>query len=62
MSDLLKLADRSFADLLDLAQVRVARTAPADASTAYTLDAVMKRLFDPQERDLVTVSAFGSAL
>lgn len=46
--------------LLDLAAERLAEVqAEANAST---LDAIMQRLFDPRERDLVTVSAFGSAL
>ena len=49
--------------LLDLAAVRL-RTllSEPDEATASTLDSVMKRLFDPRERDLLTVSAFGSAL
>jgi hypothetical protein len=49
--------------LLDLAAVRL-RTLldEPDEATASTLDSVMKRLFDPRERDLLTVSAFASAL
>nr|BFE55796.1 hypothetical protein GCM10020063_003220 [Dactylosporangium thailandense] len=49
--------------LLDLAGVRLRTliTEP-DAPTASTLDSVMRRLFDPRERDLLTVSAFQSAL
>lgn len=46
--------------LLDLAAERLAQV-QAEAATS-TLDAIMRRLFDPHERDLVTVSAFGSAL
>lgn len=46
--------------LLDLAEKRIAEVKrQADEST---LDAVLRRLFDPRERDLVTVSAFGSSL
>jgi hypothetical protein len=46
--------------LLDLATERLARVrAEADAGA---LDAIMRRLFDPAERDLLTVSAFQSAL
>ncbi len=49
--------------LLDLAGQRL-RTliTETDPATDSTLDAVMRRLFDPRERDLLTVSAFGSAL
>jgi hypothetical protein len=48
-------------NLLDLAHVRLADlTDPAVVRT--TLDAVMKRLFDPAEREHLTVSAFSSAL
>jgi FXSXX-COOH protein len=48
------------ASLLDLAGKRLADVeAEADAST---LDAVLRRLFDPDERDRLTVSAFQSAL
>jgi hypothetical protein len=46
--------------LLDLAAKRLAEVeAEANAST---LDDLLRRLFDPDERDLVTVSAFGSSL
>lgn len=49
------------AELSDLAALRVTELRERlDADS--TLDAVMRRLFDPAERDLVTVSAFGSAL
>lgn len=48
-------------DLLSLAQVRLVDL--ADPTVVQTvLDSVMKRLFDPRERDLLTVSAFSSAL
>jgi hypothetical protein len=47
--------------LLDLADVRL-RTLLADPDSDATLDAIMRRLFDPRDRDLITVSAFGSAL
>lgn len=51
------------ATLLDLADARLKRIlTDSDDSTDTTLDAVMQRLFDPRERDLVTVSAFGSSL
>lgn len=60
---LAEVADQVPADLIDLAKVRL-RTLLSDSDTTpnTTLAAVMKRLFDPRERDLVTVSAFGSAL
>jgi len=49
--------------LLDLASVRLQTLLSAsDTAPNTTLDSVMRRLFDPRERDLVTVSAFGSAL
>jgi len=47
-------------ELLDLAGKRIADL-EAEAEEP-TLDAVLRRLFDPAERDLVTVSAFGSSL
>jgi hypothetical protein len=47
--------------LLDLADVRL-RTLLTDPNPDTALDAIMRRLFDPRERDLITVSAFGSAL
>lgn len=54
------------ADLLDLAHVRLATLLaeePADpGAEPTTLDSVMRRLFDPARRDVVTVSAFQSAL
>jgi hypothetical protein len=43
--------------LLDLARRRL-----TDVADDSTLNTVMKRLFDPRERDLSTVSAFQSAL
>lgn len=56
-------ADEVQDTLLDLANVRL-RTLlfEPDSETTSTLDSVMKRLFDPRERDLLTVSAFSSAL
>jgi hypothetical protein len=49
--------------LLDLANVRLQTLLfEPDWETTSTLDSVMKRLFDPRERDLGTVSAFSSAL
>jgi hypothetical protein len=48
------------APLLDLAHVRLAEL--LDAPPSSTLDATMLRLFDPRERDLLTVCAFSSAL
>lgn len=47
-------------DLLDLAQVRLADL--LDTPPTSTLDALLQRLFDPAERDLLTVCAFSSAL
>jgi transcriptional regulator with XRE-family HTH domain len=47
--------------LLDLAGLRLADLG-RDGSALTVLAAVMRRLFDPRERDLITVSAFGSAL
>lgn len=47
-------------DLLDLAHVRIAHL--LDTAPTTTLDAVMQRLFDPRNRELLTVSAFASAL
>lgn len=46
--------------LLDLAQARLAEVERKVADR--TLDDVLRRLFDPRDRDRVTVSAFGSAL
>jgi hypothetical protein len=48
--------------LLDLAQLRLEALLEPDAETASTLDAVMQRLFDPDEREHLTISAFSSAL
>lgn len=50
------------ASLLDLAHKRLEALLEPDSETTSTLDAVMQRLFDPRERDLLTVSAFSSAL
>ncbi|HTJ36474.1 MAG TPA: hypothetical protein VL738_24920 [Dactylosporangium sp.] len=56
-------ADEVQDGLLDLAHVRLqALLLEPDSATTSTLDSVMKRLFDPRERDLLTVSAFSSAL
>jgi hypothetical protein len=49
-------------DLLDLAHRRLEEVERAVAAPNSTLDAVLQRLFDPRERDLLTVSAFSSAL
>jgi hypothetical protein len=61
--DTAAVADANQDGLLDLASVRL-RTllSESDSAPNTTLDSVMKRLFDPRERDLVTVSAFGSSL
>ena len=49
--------------LLDLAAVRLeALLSEPDSATTSTLDSVMKRLFDPRDRELLTVSAFASSL
>lgn len=48
------------ADLLDLAHVRLAELLDAPPDTR--LDAVLRRLFDPRERDPLTVCAFSSSL
>lgn len=50
------------AQLLDLAHKRLEALFNPDSETVSALDSVMKRLFDPRERDLLTVSAFSSAL
>jgi len=47
---LLDLADRPLAELLD------------QAEPDTTLAAVMRRLFDPRDREQLTVSAFASSL
>jgi hypothetical protein len=52
-SSLLDLAPRTLADLV----ADGARPAPGS-----TLDSVMRRLFDPRDRDRLTVSAFASGL
>ncbi|MEV6929907.1 hypothetical protein AB0M46_36240 [Dactylosporangium sp. NPDC051485] len=50
-------------ELLELATVRLqALMTEPDSATSSTLDSVMRRLFNPKERDLLTVSAFSSAL
>lgn len=53
--------DRPDAALLDLADRRLAALR-ADEQPNSTLDRVMRRLFDRDDRELLTVSAFGSAL
>jgi hypothetical protein len=56
-------ADEVQDGLLDLANVRLQTLLfEPDWETTSTLDSVMKRLFDPRERDLRTGSAFSSAL
>lgn len=50
------------ATLLDLAHQRLEELERAVSAPDSTLDAILRRLFDPDERDLVTVSAFSSAL
>lgn len=47
-------------ELLDLARVRLADLTGDEPPT--TLDAVMRRLFDPRDRERLTVSAFASSL
>jgi hypothetical protein len=50
-------------ELLRLANQRLqVMMSQPDAATTTTLDNVMKRLLDPDKRELLTVSAFGSAL
>jgi hypothetical protein len=49
--------------LLDLADLRLAAVlAESDSAMLSTLDSVMRRLFDPRDRDRLTVSAFASSL
>jgi len=48
-------------DLIRLAHQRL-QTVVLDAETTMTLDDVMQRLFDRDHRELLTYSAFGSAL
>ncbi|MGI5245090.1 hypothetical protein [Dactylosporangium sp. CA-139066] len=49
--------------MLDLAYVRLdTPLVDPDPETMSMLDSVMRRLFDPAERELLTVSAFSSAL
>lgn len=60
------MPDLTAPGLLNLAETRLAdlvhRSEDGTDQPNTTLAAVMKRLFDPRGRDLVTVSAFGSAL
>lgn len=51
----------SGAELLALAGQRLAVLVDGGGNTS-TLDAVMRRLFDPAERTVTTISAFASAL
>ena len=48
--------------LLDLADVRLGALLDEPGDGDSTLDAVLRRLFDPRERDLLTVCAFSSSL
>jgi len=48
-------------DLTGLARLRLAELLNGTPATS-TLDAVMQRLFDQDHRELLTYSAFGSAL
>jgi hypothetical protein len=48
-------------DLIRLAHQRL-QTVVLDAEITTTLDSVMQRLFDRDHRELLTYSAFGSAL
>lgn len=49
--------------LLDLAHARLSVLLfEPDSETTSMLDDVMRRLFDPQEREHLTISAFSSAL
>lgn len=48
-------------DLIRLAHQRL-QTVILDTDTSTTLDDVMRRLFDRDHRELLTYSAFGSAL
>jgi len=49
--------------LLDLAEVRLHELlSDRDAVASSTLDGVMRRLFDPSDRERPTISAFASSL
>jgi len=48
--------------LRELAQVRLADLLERDPAVDSSLDATIRRLFDPGDREKVTVSAFGSSL
>jgi hypothetical protein len=54
------VADDDQAQLLELAEKRLEEL--TENVVQSTLDAVLKRLFDPDRRDLLTVCAFGSSL
>lgn len=62
MGDDVLVLDRDDVALPDLADVRLTALIDGGSGNTTTLDAVMRRLFDPRERDLLTVSAFSSAL
>jgi len=56
-------ADTTQPPLLDLAKVQLQTLlSKSDREAESTLDSVRRRLFDPNERDRQTISAFGSAL
>lgn len=52
------MAEASLLDLADVPLTELLEGVEPDS----TLDAVMKRLFDPAERERLTVSAFQSSL
>jgi hypothetical protein len=49
-------------ELLDLAEVRLEALLADDAEPDSPLDRIMRRLFDPRDREQLTVSAFASSL
>ncbi|WP_433206706.1 hypothetical protein ACQP00_40010 [Dactylosporangium sp. CS-047395] len=56
-------ADTIQSPLLDLENVPLKTLlSKSDSEAQTTLDRVVKRLFDPNEREQHTISAFGSAL
>lgn len=56
------MSDTADTDLLVLANARLANLLNKPDDQPATLDNVMRRLFDRDSRELLTVSAFGSAL
>lgn len=58
------LKPAAVADLTDLAHARLAQLldGTGGGNAPSTLDSVMQRLFDRDHRELLTYSAFGSAL